>query len=106
MKIHPDAFRVAADIVEQLEQIGFSVTLGHIEGQDPEHYLLNLDAVQADHEPAEHPDALQRVLNDIGSDHADELAVAAPEAPMYPEEHGPAYWDLEAMIRIREGTDR
>lgn len=102
-QIHPDAVRAVADVIEELPKIGLVPTLLHIEeaGVDSagSHYIVNIDGVQADHEPAEHPDALQRGLDQISSDHA-ELSVAAPEAPMYPEEHGPAYWDLEAMIRI------
>ncbi|AGM11324.1 hypothetical protein HHTV1_70 [Haloarcula hispanica tailed virus 1] len=104
MKIHQDAFRVAADIVEQLEQIGFTVTLGHIEGHPgaADHYLLNLDAT-ADH--IESQQGLQQVLDQIGSDHADELHVAAPEAPDLGGPDG-VFWELEAMIRIRESLDR
>ena len=109
-QIHPDAARATADILEQISQMGLIPTMIHIEeagfSESGQHFIVNIDAVQADHEPAEHPDAMQRVLNDVGSDHADELAVAAPEAPMYPEEGGPAYWDLEAMVRIQQAPGK
>lgn len=101
--IHPDAVRAAGDVVEQITERGFTPTLVHLEASPgtPEHYILNVDA--AGEPPAEHPEALQRLLDPIDSDHAAELQVAAPEAPMYPEEHGAVFWDLEAMIRITEG---
>lgn len=105
-QIHPDAVRATADILEQIQQFDLIPTMIHIEeagfSESGQHFTVNIDAVEGDHEPSEHPDAMQRLLNGVGSDHADELAVAAPEAPMYPEEHGPAYWDLEAMIRIQQ----
>lgn len=105
-RIHPDAVRAAADVIEELGLIDLIPTMIHIEeagfSESGQHFIVNIDAVEADHEPAEHPDAMQRLLNHVDSEHADELAVAAPEAPMYPEEHGPAYWDLEAMVRIQQ----
>ena len=101
-QIHPDAVRAAADVVEQIEDLGFMPTMLHLEPSVgiEGHHILNVDAASPPDEPAEHPEALQRLLDPISSDHAAELAVAAPEAPMFPEEHGPRYWDLEAMIRI------
>lgn len=105
-EIHPDALRATADVLEQIQEVGLHPTLLHIEAEPgvPDHHIVNIDAVGQGLQD-EHPDALQRVLNDITSDHAEDLAVAAPEAPMHPEEFGPVYWDLEAMIRIQRDGD-
>ena len=102
--IDPDALRATADILEQIEELGFTPTLVHIEA-DPgyPHHIVNIDAA-TDQEELDHPQALQRVLDPISSDHASEVLVAAPEAPMFPEEHGPRYWDLEAVVSTRQPT--
>lgn len=107
-QIHPDALRVAADVVEALHELGFTCSLAYIEGSeypDGQHYLVNIDAVG---DWIEDPQALQRKLNQIDestSELADELAVAAPEAPMIthdPDVDDPVFWELEAVIRIQE----
>ena len=107
-RIHPDAVRAAGDVVEALHELGFTCGLAYIEAagfDDDQHYLANIDAAC---DWIEHPDALQRKLNQIdesSSEHADELAVAAPgghDIGLSDDLDQNVFWEFEAVIRIRE----
>jgi hypothetical protein len=111
-QIHPDALRAAGDVVEALHELGFTCSLAYIEGSeypDGQHYLVNIDAVG---DWIEEPHALQRKLDSIdesASEHADELMVTSPEAPRIthdPDVGDPVFWELEAVIRIIEESEK
>lgn len=105
-RIDPEALHALADAVAELDQMGFTVSMAYIEAAGPrDHFLANIDAVG---DWIEDPQAIQRKLNQIdesSSDHADELMVAAPDAPMIeriPEEGDPVFWEFEAIIKPSE----
>lgn len=102
-RIDPEALHALADAVAELDQMGFTVSMAYIEAAGPEdHYLGNIDAVG---DWIEDPQAIQRKLNQIDestSDHASELMVCCPDAPMItrdPDVGDPVFWEFEAMIK-------
>jgi len=105
-RIDPQALHALADAVAELDQMGFTVSMAYIEAAGtPDHYLANIDAVG---DWIEAPQTIQRKLNQIdesSSDHASELLVCCPDAPMIthdPEAGDPVFWEFEAMIKVSE----
>lgn len=96
--VDADSIRCVADVVEQIEDQGHTITQVHIEPFEGDHITVNIDTT-TDYIGSEQ--GMQQALKQISEEtveSAAEVAVAILESPDLGAGKG-VFWHLEAMVK-------